>query len=330
MRADDLMAAVFPDQAACPENLTGEVRIPDHPLVQARPSPTACTKPWTWTACGACWRDIQRRARSRTMAIDTPEPSPFSHEILNANPYAYPGRRAARGAPRARGADARARCRADYAEGAGALDAEAIAQVAAEAWPPMRDADELHEALFGLVVLPVADARSGDHRLKPVPPEDHRLKPAPPEISDLHKPVAQALACESSLAVQFACLVADRRAATMKAGEREFWIAAERVELIRRVYPGASIDPELQPPDGMRAAPESAEACAAEILRGWFECSGPRAHRIGREAGDAARSGGPGAGAARSRRPDSARPFHPRYGGDRSGATAACWRAFTA
>ena len=38
---------------------------------------------------------------------------------------------------------------ADYAEGAGALDAAAIAQVAAEAWPPMRDADELHEALCG-------------------------------------------------------------------------------------------------------------------------------------------------------------------------------------
>ena len=33
MRADDLMAAVFPDQAACPENLAGDIRIPDHPLV---------------------------------------------------------------------------------------------------------------------------------------------------------------------------------------------------------------------------------------------------------------------------------------------------------
>ena len=33
MRADDLLAAVFPDQAACAENLTGEIRIPDHPLV---------------------------------------------------------------------------------------------------------------------------------------------------------------------------------------------------------------------------------------------------------------------------------------------------------
>ena len=40
------------------------------------------------------------------------------------------------------------------AEGAGALDPAAIAQVAAEAWPPMRDADELHEALCGLSLLP--------------------------------------------------------------------------------------------------------------------------------------------------------------------------------
>src|SRR5437660_2942008 len=33
MRADDLLAAVFPDQAACGENIVGEIRIPDHPLV---------------------------------------------------------------------------------------------------------------------------------------------------------------------------------------------------------------------------------------------------------------------------------------------------------
>ena len=33
MRSDDLLAAVFPDQVACAENLTGPIRIPDHPLV---------------------------------------------------------------------------------------------------------------------------------------------------------------------------------------------------------------------------------------------------------------------------------------------------------
>ena len=34
MRSDDLLAAVFPDQVACAENLTGPIRIPDHPLVR--------------------------------------------------------------------------------------------------------------------------------------------------------------------------------------------------------------------------------------------------------------------------------------------------------
>ncbi len=88
MRADDLLAAVFPDQAACPENLTGPIRIPDHLLVRE--------------TIGNCLHEamdvdglrdvLQRhrvRARCARVAIDTPEPSPFCHEILNANPYAY-------------------------------------------------------------------------------------------------------------------------------------------------------------------------------------------------------------------------------------------------
>ena len=34
IRSDDLLASVFPDVAACPENLEGDIQIPDHPLVQ--------------------------------------------------------------------------------------------------------------------------------------------------------------------------------------------------------------------------------------------------------------------------------------------------------
>src|SRR5436190_14131559 len=34
MEAEDLVAAVFPDQLACPENLVGDREIPDHPLVK--------------------------------------------------------------------------------------------------------------------------------------------------------------------------------------------------------------------------------------------------------------------------------------------------------
>ena len=34
MNAEDLLAAVFPDQVACGENLVGDIVVPDHPLVQ--------------------------------------------------------------------------------------------------------------------------------------------------------------------------------------------------------------------------------------------------------------------------------------------------------
>src|SRR2546428_13755982 len=33
MDAEDLLTAVFPDQVACAENLSGEREIPEHPLV---------------------------------------------------------------------------------------------------------------------------------------------------------------------------------------------------------------------------------------------------------------------------------------------------------
>ena len=33
MRADDLLASVFPEAQACQENIVGEIKIPDHPLI---------------------------------------------------------------------------------------------------------------------------------------------------------------------------------------------------------------------------------------------------------------------------------------------------------
>ncbi|HEY2014657.1 MAG TPA: DEAD/DEAH box helicase [Bryobacteraceae bacterium] len=232
MRADDLMAAVFPDQAACPENLAGEVRIPDHPLVRE-----------TIANCLYEAMDLKglvtllaalHEGEIQTVAIDTPEPSPFSHEILNANPYAYLD-----DAPleerRARMVQMRRTLPTDYADGASALDPEAIAQVAAEAWPPMRDADELHEALCGLTLMPLV-----------------------PDCAE-----------------SFAQLVAAGRAAVVTIGSRAFWAPAERIELVRRVYPGAAIEPPIAAPEVTRPFPESPEPAAAEILRGWFECSGP-------------------------------------------------------
>jgi ATP-dependent Lhr-like helicase len=150
MRADDLLAAVFPDQAACPENLTGPIRIPDHVLV--RETIDNCLREaMDFDGFLTVLREIEA-GRVRTVAVDTPEPSVFCHEILNANPFAYLD-----DAPleerRARAVQLRRTMRDDV-DGAGVLDPAAIAQVAADSWPVVRDADELHDALSTLVVLP--------------------------------------------------------------------------------------------------------------------------------------------------------------------------------
>ena len=150
MRADDLLAAVFPDQAACQENIVGDIRIPDHPLVNET------IKDCLHEAMDldGLKRLIERIGTGEvtTVAIDTPEPSPFSHEILNANPYAYLD-----DAPleerRARAVQMRRTIGPD-AGGVAALDPAAIAEVAAESWPTARDPEELHDALLTLVVLP--------------------------------------------------------------------------------------------------------------------------------------------------------------------------------
>ncbi|MDP8979207.1 MAG: DEAD/DEAH box helicase, partial [Acidobacteriota bacterium] len=154
MRAEDLLASVFPDQVACAENLTGEVCIPDHPLVEETID-NCLHEAMDLDGLKRILQDLESGA-IRKVAIDNAEPSPFSHEILNANPYAYLD-----DAPleerRARAVQLRRTLRTDFSGGAGILDPAAIATVAAESWPDVRDADELHDALLSLITLPPVD-----------------------------------------------------------------------------------------------------------------------------------------------------------------------------
>lgn len=154
MRSDDLLAAVFPDQAACAENLAGPIRIPDHPLVKETID-NCLYEAMDLPGLEAVLRTIESGG-IRTVALDTPEPSVFCHEILNANPYAYLD-----DAPleerRARAVRLRRTLPPDAEDGTGILDPAAIEQVAEESWPEVRDADELHDALLTLLTLPPAD-----------------------------------------------------------------------------------------------------------------------------------------------------------------------------
>ena len=87
IRSDDLLASVFPDVAACQENIEGDIKIPDHPLVQ-EVMKDVLTEAMDIDGLRRVLEDI-RSGAIRCLAVDTPVPSQFSHEILNANPYAY-------------------------------------------------------------------------------------------------------------------------------------------------------------------------------------------------------------------------------------------------
>ncbi len=99
----------------------------------------------------------------RTLAVDTPVPSQFAHEILNANPYAFLD-----DAPleerRARAVQLRRMLPEAVLNEVGRLDQEAIAHVREQARPEVRDADELHDALQTLVALPEELADEGWQR----------------------------------------------------------------------------------------------------------------------------------------------------------------------
>ncbi|MBI1886169.1 MAG: DEAD/DEAH box helicase [Chloroflexi bacterium] len=142
MRSEDLLAAVFPRLAACQENVTGPVELPDHPLV--RQTLNDCLyEAMDLVGFERVLRRIEE-GEVRLHARDTTEPSPMAHEILNSKPYTYLD-----DAPleerRTRAVSLR-RTLPESARDLGALDEP-------------RDPDELHEALLGLVaVRPTAAA----------------------------------------------------------------------------------------------------------------------------------------------------------------------------
>jgi ATP-dependent Lhr-like helicase len=148
MRADDLLAAVFPDQVACAENLTGPIQIPDHPLVKETIE-NCLYEAMDLNGLRDILQNIED-GRMRTVAIDTAQASQFSHEILNANPYAYLD-----DAPleerRTRAVQLRQTLGKDVTGGEGVLDPAVIDGISAEAWPDARDADEVHDALLTLI-----------------------------------------------------------------------------------------------------------------------------------------------------------------------------------
>ncbi len=158
MIAEEVLAAVFPDAAACLDNIQGAREVPAHPLVQQ--------------ALADCLQDamdlpqlvacLQRifDAEVRCIARDTPEPSVLCHEILNSEVYTFLD-----DAPleerRTRAVYTRRATEPRSAGDLGALDAAAIERVREEAWPEANTADELHDALMLAGFLRAEEAAPG-------------------------------------------------------------------------------------------------------------------------------------------------------------------------
>jgi ATP-dependent Lhr-like helicase len=159
MEADDLMAAIFPALAACQENATGPIEIPDHPLVR-QTLEDCCTEAMDLSALTSLVAKLRGGAVA-LHCIDTTEASVLSHEILNGRPYTFLDdapleERRTRAVALRRGIPLEAH---DLSK----LEPEIVAEVAAEVAPDPRDPDELHDLLMGAVVLTPDEALAPLH-----------------------------------------------------------------------------------------------------------------------------------------------------------------------
>jgi ATP-dependent Lhr-like helicase len=235
MGAEDLIGAVFPDQIACAENLSGEREIPHHPLIRQ--------------AIGDSLTDamdlegLERLLSAteagtvRILARDLTQPSPLALEVLSARPYAFLD-----DAPleerRTQAVLARRWISPEHAADLGRLDPEAIARVRGETWPEAENADELHDALVWLGFLTDAEI-AADPRF------DGWLK-------------------------QLAVMKRAGRVAGMT-----LWISAERAAQFRAVWPRAKIEPKVGVALPQDTREWSREDALVEIIRGRLEGLGP-------------------------------------------------------
>ncbi|MGH7644189.1 MAG: DEAD/DEAH box helicase, partial [Gemmatimonadales bacterium] len=256
MRAEDLLAAVFPAQVACQDNHPGPIEPPDHPLVKETIA-NCLHEAMDLDGLRAVIAAIER-GEIGTVAVDTPAPSAMSHEILHANPYAFLD-----DAPleerRARAVALR-RTDPDLARGVGALDATAVAEVRARAWPDVRDRDELHDALLTLVLLPAAAAETWTGL-----------------VDELIRDGRATRASWTISATRGAGPAATPQGGGEETVPCEGIVAAERLRAVRAALPGVRFHPDMPPPPPARGEPEVPERADAirAIIQGWMEHIGP-------------------------------------------------------
>ena len=238
MRSDDLLASVFPHASACPETMSGDIEIPDHPLVREVMKDTlteamdieGLLDVLRGIACGAI----------RCLAVDSPVPSQFAHELINAMPYSYLDE-AGLEERRARATATRKSVTDAVPDGASRIDPAAIASVRAQLWPDIRDEHELHDLLLSLVALPLdyLATTAGDTQ---------------------HWPVF------------FDRLVQHGRACVVELDGTAAWVATERFEEVTLLWPASVVRRHPEPTEGPKITRDTA---ALQLTQGWLQLLGP-------------------------------------------------------
>ena len=261
IRSEDLLASVFPDVAACQENVEGDIKIPDHPLVREVMKDTL-TEAMDIDGLHAVLRGIDDGS-IRVLAVDTPVPSLFSHEILNSAPYAYLD-----DAPleerRARAVEMRRTLPASVLEEVGGLDARAIEKVREEAWPDVRDADELHDALLTFVAVPENWSPTHDTE------KDFVAQGPKPVVAA--SPTAEGGGATTAWRGFLEQLQAQKRATRARVGGVYLWVAAEKLESFRTLYPDSELESAI---DSAERSPLSADDARLAMVMGWMMHVGP-------------------------------------------------------
>lgn len=242
MDAEDLVAQVFPDQIACQENLTGKRDVPDHPLVQ-QTIHDCLTEAMDIEGLLALLQKMENK-EIELIALDLREPSPFAQEIINARPYAFLD-----DAPfeERRTLAIRNRSWIDSAEAGdySRLDEAAIERVREEAWPLMRDADEMHDALYcaGFMTAHEVQQSTGCERFLQILLQQGRVSRLTPSAAN--------------------------------STGNDLWITAEMLPVFRAVLADIIAEPEPDLPASLRDQSLSEEEAIQTLVRRRLDVSGP-------------------------------------------------------
>jgi ATP-dependent Lhr-like helicase len=266
MESENLLAAVFPDQLACLEHIVGDREIPDHPLVK-QTIDDCLTEAMDIDGLEEVLRRIEL-GDIQCIARDLPEPSPLAAEILNARPYAFLDN-----APleerRTQAVYTRRASERNGSDGLGVLDAAAIEKVKGEAWPEATNPDELHDALMLIGAMSPDEiqrnARNGnaEHFISMLISENRATRVIVP------------LECGDPAGAAALSKRGHVRTVQNADAHKTFYVAAERLPMLRAIYPNAVCNPELVLPDSVHDKTWERTNAIRELVRGRMEVSGP-------------------------------------------------------